>query len=77
MFDIGVYIPFNKGNDLNLKNHKSNREKVLSLNQVYFLLKKNHQDLYKSIRYVHARPRKSFEPEPSLFSFEKKSPRSI
>ena len=42
LFDSGVCLSFNNGNTLNLRNHKSNREKSkLSVNkfQVFFLKK--------------------------------------
>ena len=53
LYDSEVWLPFKKENEVNLKrNQKSNWEKSkLSMNKFedFFLKKKNHLDLYKSI----------------------------
>ena len=50
LFNSGVCLPFNKGNELNLKiNLKSNREKGLEPEEK---TKQNLRDPYKSLNYV-------------------------
>ena len=44
LFDRGVCLPFNKGNKLNLNNIKPQKKKKKTT---------NHQDLHKSLNYVH------------------------